>query len=218
MKKKTAFAGLFLICTAIGLAAYYGSETVFLTGPPSKGRQLDRLFDDMQVARIPGGTNPVEGQLLDINGTSVDLAAFRGKIVFLNFWATWCPTCVVEMPAMEKLHQKLQNKDFAMVTISIQEPASQVKNFFNLHKLTFTALLDSTGETVSGFGIRAIPTTFILDKSGRMIGIVMGPREWDSKASIAMFEYLIDNDAAVSEYLSTLDQRPTEINSTWEFR
>ena len=199
MKKKAAFAGLFLICTAIGLAAYFGSGTGFLTGPPSQGRQLDRLFDDMQVAGIPGGSNPVEGRLLDINGTSVDLVDFRGKIVFLNFWATWCPTCVVEMPAMEKLHQKLQNKDFAMVTISIQEPAFQVKNFFSMHKLSFTALLDSTGETVSGFGIRAIPTTFILDKYGRMIGTVMGPREWDSKASIAMFEYLIDNDAANSK-------------------
>jgi peroxiredoxin len=200
MKKKTALISILLICSGLGLAAYYVSDGDFPSRANPEGRQLEHLLDDMQVVRIPGGSNPVEVRLLDINGTSVDLADFRGKIVFLNFWATWCPTCVVEMPAMEKLHQKLQNKDFAMVTISIQEPASHVKNFFNINKLTFTALLDSTGETVSGFGIRAIPTTFILDKSGRMIGAVMGPREWDSKASIAMFEYLIDNDAAISKF------------------
>ncbi|MBT8368397.1 MAG: TlpA family protein disulfide reductase [Deltaproteobacteria bacterium] len=198
MKKKTALISILLLCSGLGFAAYYVSDTDFLARVNPAGRQLDRLLDDMQVIRIPGGTNPVEVRLLDINGTSVDLADFKGKIVLLNFWATWCPTCVIEMPAMEKLHQKLQNKDFAMLAISIQEPASQVKNFFDINKLTFPVLLDSTGETVIGFGIRAIPTTFILDKAGRIIGLVTGPREWDSRESIAMFEYLIDRYAAVS--------------------
>jgi peroxiredoxin len=99
---------------------------------------------------------------------------------------------------MEKLHQKLRNKDFAMVTINLQESASQVKSFFEEFKLTFTALLDSTGEIGALFGIRAIPTTYILDKSGRIIGQVIGPREWDSKASITLFENLIDNDAVAA--------------------
>jgi peroxiredoxin len=99
---------------------------------------------------------------------------------------------------MEKLHQKLKNKDFAMVTINLQESASQVKAFFEEFKLTFTALLDSTGEVSASFGIRAIPTTYILDKTGRIIGLVSGPREWDSKAAIALFENLIDNDAAAA--------------------
>ncbi len=200
MKKKTALIGILLVCSGLGLAAYYMLAADYLASANPEGRQMDRLLDEMQVVRAPGGLKPVEVHLPDIDGTSVDLADFRGKIVFLNFWATWCPTCVVEMPAMEKLHQKLRNKDFAMVTISIQEPAARVKSFFNINKLTFTALLDSTGETVGGFGLRAIPATFILDKSGRMIGTVMGPREWDSQASIAMFEYLIDNHAAISEF------------------
>jgi len=86
-----------------------------------------------------------------------------------------------------------------MVTINLQESASQVKTFFKEYKLTFTALLDSTGEVGASFGIRAIPTTYILDKTGRIIGRVNGPREWDSKAAIALFEGLIDNDTGATE-------------------
>ena len=198
MKKKTALISILLLCSGLGFAAYYVSDTDFLARVNPAGRQLDRLLDDMQVIRIPDGTNPVEVRLQDINGTSVDISDFRGKIVFLNFWATWCPTCLVEMPAMEKLYRKLKVKDFAMVTISIQDSGAAVKEFFDKNNLTFTALLDSFGNTVPAFGIRAIPTTFILDKAGRIIGLVTGPREWDSRESIAMFEYLIDRYAAVS--------------------
>jgi peroxiredoxin len=99
---------------------------------------------------------------------------------------------------MEKLHQKLKNRDFAMVTVNLRESASKVKAFFKKFKLTFIALLDSTGLVGASFGIRSIPTTYILDKTGRIIGLVSGPREWDSKAAIALFENLIDNDAAAA--------------------
>jgi thiol-disulfide isomerase/thioredoxin len=125
-------------------------------------------------------------------GRFVRLDDFRGKIVFLNFWTTWCPTCITEMPSMEKLHRKLSGKNFAMVTVNIKESALQVKNFFKKYQLTFTALLDTTGGVSSEFGIGAIPTTFILDKKGQIIGRINGPREWDSRESIAMFEELAD--------------------------
>jgi len=156
-----------------------------------ENRSLGQLFVDMGVETFPSNTSQVEIQLQDLYGTDVNISDFRGKIVFLNFWATWCPTCVVEMPSMEKLHRKLKDKDFALVSISLQDPAAEVKRFFKQNELTFTALLDSTGKTVPGFGIRAIPTTLILDKIGRIIGRVMGAREWNSRESMAMFEQLI---------------------------
>jgi thiol-disulfide isomerase/thioredoxin len=161
-------------------------------------RGMDRLFSIVGVIKVPPAKDPVRINLKDMNGKNISLSDFKGKIVFLNFWTTWCPTCRIEMPSMEKLHQKLKNKDFAMVTINLQESASQVKSFFEEFKLTFTALLDSTGEIGALFGIRAIPTTYILDKTGRIIGQVSGPREWDSTASITLFENLIDNDAVAA--------------------
>lgn len=161
-------------------------------------RGMDRLFSIVGVIKVPPAKDPVRINLKDMNGKNISLSDFKGKIVFLNFWTTWCPTCRIEMPSMEKLNQKLKNTDFAMVTINLQESASQVKSFFEEFKLTFTALLDSTGEVSALFGIRSIPTTYILDKTGRIIGLVSGPREWDSKTAIALFENLIDNDAVAA--------------------
>jgi len=174
------------------LAAFFFNEKL-LAKTDSRG--MERLFSSMSVIKIPPTKDPVRINLKDLNGNNISLSDFNGKIVFLNFWTTWCPTCRIEMPSMEKLHQKLKNKDFAMVTINLQESASQVKAFFEEFKLTFTALLDSNGEVGASFGIRAIPTTYILDKTGRIIGLANGPREWDSKEAIALFENLIDNDA-----------------------
>jgi len=172
----------------------------FMAGLSAKtdSRGMDRLFSTVGVIKVPPAEDPVKINLKDMNGKNTSLSDFKGKIVFLNFWTTWCPTCRIEMPSMEKLHQKLKNKDFAMVTINLQESAPQVKAFFKEFKLTFTALLDSTGEVGASFGIRAIPTTYILDKTGRIIGQVSGPREWDSKAAMALFENLIDNDAVAA--------------------
>ena len=80
-----------------------------------------------------------------------------------------------------------------MVAINSQETDAQVKSFFNKYKLTFTALLDSNAEVGAWFDVNAFPTTFVLDKQGRIIGRALGPREWDSQASVALFDYLIDS-------------------------
>jgi peroxiredoxin len=187
---------LILVFTISGLSAILFINADLMANPDSL--PMERLFSTMGVVKVPSLEVPVEINLKDINGKYVRLSDFKGKIVFLNFWTTWCPTCRVEMPSMEKLHQAFRNKDFAMVTINLQESASQVKTFFKKFNLTFTALLDSTGEVGISYGIVAIPTTYILDKTGRIIGRVTGPREWDSKASIDLFEHLADNDDAAA--------------------
>ena len=183
-----------LLCS--GIAALFLFKTDLLTKTDSRG--MDKLFSIMGVVRVPPARDPVVINLKDINGKTISISDFKDKIVFLNFWTTWCPTCRIEMPSMEKLHQKLKNKDFAMVTVNLQESASQIKAFFKEFKLTFTALLDSNGEVGASFAIRAIPTTYILDKTGRIIGRISGPREWDSKAAIALFENLMDNDTVAA--------------------
>ena len=178
-----------------GFAPFYLFEAE--SSAKADSQDLDQLFDDMGVIKMVQAL-PVEFRLNDLNGQPVSLSDFRGKIVFLNFWTTWCYACRIEMPAMEKLHQKFKNKDFAMVTINLQESASQAKQFFKDFELTFTALLDSDGEVGAYFMITAIPTTFILDKEGIIIGKVMGPREWDGKKAFALFKHLTQQHAAAS--------------------
>ena len=155
-------------------------------------REIDRLLRDMGVTTVPHLAPPVDFNLLDLNGTRVILSGFKGKIVFLNFWATWCPPCREEMPSMQKLYTRFKDKDFAMLEVSLNEPASAVKKFFKDYNLTFTALLDSDGELMSPYGIRGIPNTFIIDRDGTIIGKAFGPRKWDDQKAIALFDHLIN--------------------------
>ena len=154
--------------------------------------KTDGLFRKMEIIEIPHISPPVDFSLPDVNGQQVTLSDFKGKIVFLNFWTTWCPECRIEMPSMEKLHRKLKGKDFEMIAVNLQEPALRVKDFLKKYPLTFTILLDSKGKIGPQFGIRAVPTTFILDKNGGIIGRALGSRPWDSKESMALFEHLIN--------------------------
>ena len=187
--RKTVF--LFLLLVVFGLVGL-GFLQVDLFAKTAN-QKLERLFSDLGVLPIPPDTDPLEIKLEDPNGRPISLSEFRGKIVFINFWTTWCLACVIEMPSMEKLHQTFKDKDFVMVAINLQESASRVKQFYKEYKLTFTTLLDTTGDVGAGLGIRSIPTTFILDKNGRIIGKALGPREWEGKKSIALFEYLTDS-------------------------
>jgi peroxiredoxin len=187
------FILLLIILVATAGAASHLLYNGYVATAGSQHRELDRLFRDIGVLKIPHATRPVEIQLKDVFGNTVRLSDYRGKIVFLNFWATWCPTCVIEMPSMEKLHRRLKDKEFVMVAINLQETPVLIKSFFEKLELSFTALLDSSGEVGTGFAVNALPTTFVLDKEGRIIGKALGPREWDSRASIALFEYLIDS-------------------------
>jgi len=195
MKIKASYKFLWLsIILVVGAGvAFHLFYNSYIATASSQQQELDRLFRDNGVLKIPHVTRPVEIQLKDVFGNTVRLSDYRGKIVFLNFWATWCPTCVIEMPSMEKLHRRLKDKDFVMVAINLQETPAQVKSFFEKLELSFAALLDSSGEVGTWFAVNALPTTFVLDKEGRIIGKALGPREWDSRASIALFEYLIDH-------------------------
>ena len=196
MKKKTSFKFilpaiiLLIMFTGVGLHLFYNG---FFAIAGSQDQELERLFSNIGILKIPHISQPVEIQLKDVFGNTVSLSDFRGNVVFLNFWATWCPPCVIEMPSMQKLHRRFKDKNFVMVAINSQETDAQVKSFFNKYKLSFTALLDSSGEVGTWFGVISLPTTFVLDKEGRIIGSALGPREWDSQASIALFDYLIDN-------------------------
>ena len=101
----------------------------------SDSSNLDRLMADIGVAGHPFATDTLSVKLQNTAGHFVSLDDYRGKVVFLNFWTTWCPTCITEMPAMEKLHRKLAGKNFTMVAVNVKESASRVKIFFDKNKL-----------------------------------------------------------------------------------
>ena len=188
-KKLLIFAaGLTLV---LGSAIHGRTDAGTGTVPVETVPGADQLFQDMGVLKIPRTASPTGTELSDVAGKKVSLSEYKGNIVFVNFWTTWCGGCREEMPSMERLHNRLKDKEFVMVAIDVKQPASWVTTFFEKHKLSFTPLLDLKGKTSDTFGVRALPTTFILDRDGHIIGKAFGPRAWDSSASVALFEALI---------------------------
>ena len=126
------------------------------------------------------------------DGGSVKLSDFRGKVVFLNFWATWCPPCKEEMPAMERLYRKYKAQGLVVLAISMDsEGASVVDPFVKQHALTFRIGLDRKGAVAGLYGVRALPSTMIIDRRGNLSLIALGPREWDGKAAHSLFESML---------------------------
>lgn len=187
---------IILLIVAVSFLIIYGAvilrkpKPVPLSVPSSDATSLDLLFYSMGIQQIPSVAPPVDILLKDVDGNRVRISDLKGKILFLNFWATWCPGCLIEMPSMEKLHQRFKDKEFIMIAISMQEPADRVKQFLKKNKLSFTTLLDAQGNMGSRFGAFSIPTTYIFDRDGKVIGRAVGARDWYSETSISLFEYL----------------------------
>jgi thiol-disulfide isomerase/thioredoxin len=128
-----------------------------------------------------------------ITGNQVTLSDLKGKVVFLNFWATWCPPCRAEMPSMEVLHQRFQNEGLVFLSVDIMESSEEVQKFLTNNKLTFTTTLDTSGNVGADYNIQAIPTTYIIDRDGKIIISSVGGRNWNSPAMIAAFVGLLRN-------------------------
>ena len=130
-------------------------------------------------------------ELKDPAGKQVSLKDLRGKVVFLNFWATWCPPCVREMPAMEKLHRELGNDGLVVLAVNFQEGPNRVKEFMAEHNLTFTALMDRDGKVTERYQAWALPVSVVIDKRGEIAAKAMGARDWAGEESIRFFRKLM---------------------------
>ena len=151
----------------------------------------DKLFKELDLIR-PGGTRAERDfEVSTLGGGSFSLAKHRGKVVFLNFWATWCKPCIEEMPAIERLGRRFANDPFVVLAVSRDPNSGRVGPFLAEHRVTLPVGLDPTGDLAKSFGVRVLPTTVIIDRNGYVAAIAFGPRAWDGKASIALIEAMI---------------------------
>jgi peroxiredoxin len=129
-----------------------------------------------------------------LDGKKVSLADYKGKVVLLNIWATWCAPCVEEMPSMEKLYQELKDEDFELLAVSVDETGIEaVAPFMKKHKLGFPVLLDTVGDIKSLYQVTGIPESFIIDKNGMIIEKIIGPRDWAASGAIRFFRNLVQS-------------------------
>lgn len=137
-----------------------------------------------------------------LGGGTVTLSSLKGRVVLVNIWATWCGPCRWEMPAMQRLYSRLAPRGLAILAVSQDEPAApgaayggtqgDVVPFVARNGITFTVLLDPHGDIEDLYGVTGLPTTFILNKRGEIVGKVLGPAEWDRPPRSTEIERLLE--------------------------
>lgn len=153
--------------------------TVLFTGnsfsaweQPELGYQLNKIAKPVVAPNF---------KLEDMDENEYDFSEYRGQVVLLNFWATWCPPCKREMPSMERLYQNHQNDNFTVVAINQMENDDQIFNFTGEldTEPTFNILLDKDSKVSLAYDVRGLPTTYLIDKKGRIRYRAIGGREFD---------------------------------------
>ena len=134
----------------------------------------------------------IDFTLPDLDGNNISLKDYRGKVVMLNFWATWCPPCRREMPSMEKLYNIIDKDKIDIAAVNIQEKKKTVSDFIAKNNYSFPVLVDEEGKAASIYQIRSIPTTFIIDKKGYLRAMITGSIEWDEKEIVSIFNKLAE--------------------------
>ena len=157
--------------------------TIFLIGSLAALVNAETLQKRMSrqglgVAQKP--LTPIEFELPDLAGKKVKLSSLKGKVVFLNFWATWCGPCRSEMPSMQRMYEKFKAQGLEILAVDLQEDKGQVQRFADELGLSFPILLDSEGDVGARYNARAIPTTYLFDRTGFIFARAVGARQWDT--------------------------------------
>ena len=137
------------------------------------------------------GKHPPKFSLQDLSGNPVALESFRGKVVLLNFWASWCAPCISEIPDLQQLQEKLGPSGFVVLGVSVGDSVEAVRDVVKRFGITYPIALDATGEIAEKYETSGLPESFVLDRdgallmlpdgpSGQMVVRFIGPRKWDS--------------------------------------
>ena len=150
------------------------------------------LFSVSATAQVKEGENAPNFTLKNLDGKEISLNQFRGKHVLINFWATWCGPCKIEMPSLEALYERFKDRNFVLLAISNDMfGANIVKPFVKTHKINFPVLLDQRLKVSNAFGVVSLPTTFMIDPQGKIIGALFGAEDWATPSNILYFENLL---------------------------
>ncbi|HVQ75368.1 MAG TPA: TlpA disulfide reductase family protein [Candidatus Binatia bacterium] len=173
-------AAMWIALLLVLLGGAFGLSGPGAAAPAEPGRALDlitprraQMAPDFEISTVDRGT--------------IRLSDLRGKVVFVNFWATWCDPCKEEMPAMERLYRRFRDRGLVVVAVSVDTQASRVAPFVKERGFTFPVGLDSRMVVANLYTVRAVPSTFIVARDGRLTSLAMGPREWDGPDALALF-------------------------------
>jgi len=131
-------------------------------------------------------------ELVDLNDQVRSLKDYRGKVVAVNFWATWCPPCRKELPSMQRAYKALKDKGFVILAVNVGEDWDTVAPFLANFSLEFPVLFDEKSSVISQYGVLGLPTTFILDREGNVTHRISGGRDWDDKDFLKELQDIVE--------------------------
>lgn len=149
---------------------------ILLTCFPIIGCAAEGKADNVGLQK---GNIAPDFSLYDLDGKAAKLSDFRGQVVMLNFWATWCTACQGEMPSMEAIYRRYKDKGFVILAIDVKDNQDKVKKFMKEKNLSFLVLLDWNEAICEKYDILYFPTTFIIDQNGIIRAVVVGERNWE---------------------------------------
>ena len=166
----------------------------YLNSLPYKKRYIDPVAPNNKPVKVLTGKkerklaiykgNPIPPELIlkDLNNKIVSLAQLKGKVILVNFWASWCPPCVHEMPSMERLQKYFSAKDFVILGVNMAEDRKTVEHFLKTKvDISFPILFDDKGDALKRWGVFAFPTSYVIDKAGNIRYALFGGVDWDTK-------------------------------------
>ena len=161
-----------------------------LAQPDKNVASVQRLLKSIGLAK-PAMPRAPDFNLRDTNGNLASLSGYRGGMVLLNFWATWCGPCRDEMPSMENLSRTFGDQALSVVAVNQRENAATVNKFMRTHGLNFTTPLDTDGRVAASYRVYGIPVTYLMDRNGQALGMKSGSKDWASPEVIAAFRKLV---------------------------
>ena len=177
------------------------AETTVQDSQPNTNEDADQTVLDAETAEILFrlGLMPFQNRipsedfmLTTLGGNEQALADYRGKMVFLNFWATWCAPCRDEMPSMQVLYDELSDEGLEIVAVNVLETEDMVSAFVEENGFTYSVMLDSDGRVSLRYSVRAYPTTYIIDRAGNVIAVRQGCHTWSTPEMIDGFRKLLE--------------------------
>lgn len=175
------------VLSAIALGALLIAIGLISVVNLSSRRILGSRMESEKAAPLPASGTVAAGKLAanftlkDLRGDKISLASLRGKVVFLNIWATWCGPCREEMPSIESLYNDFKaNRDFVVLAVSQDTDGSAVRPFVEQNHLQFTVLLDPRNDVGESYDVNGIPETFIIGRDGRIVAHHVGPYDWSN--------------------------------------
>ena len=168
LKRKLLISAFILsiLFSIIAMNAYKNYNQSSITTKPQTTSEPSNTSSSSNNSSLIKAT---DFKLKDLEGNEVSLSQLKGKKVFLNFWATWCPPCKAEMPFIEKIYQETKDSDLVIISVNVGEDAQTVKAFMNSNGYHFTALLDTENKASAIYNITAIPTSIFIDKNGYIV-------------------------------------------------